>query len=106
MVMWALILAAINLYIIYIVWSAAEEIANAPFPGLAQHRDRLKDVHGPVKPSGPYPLPVGRAEPMPGADPPPSTMKPEQAAGPGPRNLGVSREPAAGAEALQRWVAG
>lgn len=61
--MWTLIGALCNLYIVYIVWSAAEEIAKAPYPELMRYSDALRSVQAPNPLSGPHPLSNNRAEP-------------------------------------------
>jgi len=61
--MWTLIAAVCNLYIVYIVWSAAEEISQAPYPELMRYTDALRSVQAPSPLAGPYPLSGNRAEP-------------------------------------------
>jgi len=65
--MWTLIAAVCNLYIVYIVWSAAEEIAKAPYPELMRYSDALRSVQPPNPLSGPHPLSANRAEPVRGS---------------------------------------
>lgn len=47
---WTLILGVLHAYLIYIVWSAAEEIAEAPYPELMKYSDALKNVYTPEAP--------------------------------------------------------
>jgi len=46
-----LVLGASALYVIYMVWSAAEEIAASPFPELIKYSDALKNVYVPDAPT-------------------------------------------------------
>jgi hypothetical protein len=48
---WTLILGVLHAYLVYIVWSAAEEIAEAPQPELMKYSDALKNVYMPAPPS-------------------------------------------------------
>lgn len=47
---WTLILGVLHAYLIYVVWSAAEEIAEAPYPELMKYSDALRDVYKPESP--------------------------------------------------------
>jgi len=47
---WTLIIGVLHAYTIYIVWSAAEEIAEAPFPELMKYSDALRNVYIPDAP--------------------------------------------------------
>lgn len=85
--MWTLIAAVCNLYIVYIVWSAAEEIAKAPYPELMRYSDALRSVQAPNPLSGPHPLSNNRAEPSRG---PPDGPPGASAAGGGASVLGGS----------------
>jgi len=53
---WSMIFGMIHLYIIYVVWSAAEEIAHSPFPELMNYSDALQGIFLPKPPTGPYPM--------------------------------------------------
>lgn len=55
---WTLILGVVHAYLIYIVWSAAEEIAEAPYPELMKYSDALKNVYMPDAPAD-YQYPMG-----------------------------------------------
>jgi len=45
-----LVFATCNMYSLYIVWSACEEICRSPFPQLIQYAGALRDVHMPDHP--------------------------------------------------------
>lgn len=62
---WTLILGCLHAYLVYIIWSAAEEISEAPQPELMKYSDALKNVYMPDPPSS-YMYPVGtpRAFPL------------------------------------------
>lgn len=47
---WTLIIGTMHAYVIYIVWSAAEEIAEAPYAELMKYSDALKQVYVPDAP--------------------------------------------------------
>jgi hypothetical protein len=49
---WTLVIGTIYAYLIYIVWSATQEIAEAPYPELMKYSEALKDVYIPDKPQG------------------------------------------------------
>jgi len=53
-----LMLGVCNAYAIYMVWSAAEEIALAPFPELIRYKEALRHVHMPDHPQK-YLWPMG-----------------------------------------------
>lgn len=55
---WTLIAGVLHAYLIYIVWSAAEEIAEAPYPELMKYSDALKNVYIPDAPEN-YNYPMG-----------------------------------------------
>lgn len=69
---WTLIIGVLHGYLIYIVWSAAEEVAEAPYPELMKYSDALKNVYIPDAPENQqYPMGGPRAAGMnPGAMPP------------------------------------
>jgi hypothetical protein len=48
---WTLIGGVLHAYLVYIVWSAAEEISEAPQPELMKYSDALKNVYMPDPPS-------------------------------------------------------
>jgi len=56
---WTLILGVLHAYLVYVVWSAAEEVAEAPFPELQKYSEALKNVYVPDAPQG-YQYPVGQ----------------------------------------------
>jgi hypothetical protein len=64
--MWSLLAATLHAYLLYIVWSAAEDIARAPYPELMRYSDALRNVKVPEPPKGSYPLASTRA--IPGAE--------------------------------------
>jgi len=66
---WTMIGGLIHMYIIYIVWSASEEIAATPYPELMKYSDALRGVKLPAPPAGPYPM-NKRAIPIPSNAPP------------------------------------
>lgn len=47
---WTLMCGVIHAYMIYIVWSAAEEICEAPYPELMKYSDALRGVYMPDPP--------------------------------------------------------
>jgi len=55
---WLLVAGACHIYFIYIVWSAAEEIALAPYPELIRYADALRHVYLPDQPEQ-YKWPLG-----------------------------------------------
>jgi len=55
---WTLIFGVLHAYLIYVVWSAAEEIAEAPYPELMKYSDALKNVYQPDAPAN-YQYPMG-----------------------------------------------
>jgi len=55
---WTLILGVVHAYLIYVVWSAAEEIALTPYPELMKYSDALKNVYQPEAPPN-YQYPQG-----------------------------------------------
>lgn len=60
--LWTLIFGVLHAYLIYIVWSAAEEIALAPYPELMKYSNALKHVYQPEAPANfQYPLGEQRA---------------------------------------------
>lgn len=59
---WTCIFGVLHAYLIYIVWSAAEEIALAPYPELMKYSNALKNVYQPDAPPGfQYPMGNNRA---------------------------------------------
>lgn len=64
--MWSLLAATFHAYLLYVVWSAAEDIARAPYPELMRYSDALRNVKVPEPPKGGYPLSSVRA--IPGAE--------------------------------------
>merc|ERR1719356_1105763 len=64
--MWSLLGATFHAYLLYVVWSAAEDIARAPYPELMRYSDALRNVKVPEPPQGGYPLSSVRA--IPGAE--------------------------------------
>jgi len=59
---WTCIFGVVHAYLIYIVWSAAEEIALAPYPELMKYSNALKNVYQPdAPPAYKYPLGSPRA---------------------------------------------
>jgi len=59
---WTCILGVVHAYLIYIVWSAAEEIGLAPYPELMKYSNALKNVYQPDAPQGfDYPMGGNRA---------------------------------------------
>lgn len=75
----SLFLGLIHMYLTYMVWSAAEEIAEAPFPELLKYSDALKGMVQGTPGPGPYPIGGNRAIPVGGSMqsksvlPPPNT---------------------------------
>lgn len=64
---WTLILGVLHAYLIYVVWSAAEEIAEAPYPELMKYSDALRNVYVPEAPTDwQYPMGKPRAAGMAG----------------------------------------
>jgi hypothetical protein len=59
---WLLICGTIHAYLVYIVWSAGEEIASNPYPELQRYREALSKVNGPTPP-GKHPLNPRRSMP-------------------------------------------
>jgi len=55
---WTLIFGVLHAYLIYVVWSAAEEISEAPYPELMKYSDALKNVYQPDAPAN-YSYPLG-----------------------------------------------
>lgn len=55
---WTLILGVCHAYLIYVVWSASEEIAEAPYPELMKYSEALKNVYQPDAPAD-YQYPMG-----------------------------------------------
>mmetsp|Transcript_18200 Transcript_18200/g.42351 ORF Transcript_18200/g.42351 Transcript_18200/m.42351 type:complete len:370 (+) Transcript_18200:93-1202(+) len=53
---WTLIAAIVHLYMVYVVWSAAEEIGASPYPELLKYADKLASYQEPRAPEGPYPV--------------------------------------------------
>lgn len=49
---WTLVLGTLDTYLLYIVWSAAEEIAEAPYPELMKYSEALKSINVPDAPQG------------------------------------------------------
>jgi len=49
---WTCIFGVVHAYLIYIVWSAAEEIALAPYPELMKYSNALKNIYQPDSPPG------------------------------------------------------
>merc|ERR1719213_257098 len=69
---WTLIFGAVDAYLIYIVWSAAEEVGEAPYPELMKYSEALKNVYIPDAPANyDYPMGAPRAAGM-----TPGTMDP------------------------------
>jgi hypothetical protein len=55
---WTLIFGAVDAYLIYVVWSAAEEVGEAPYPELMKYSEALKNVYIPDAPAN-YGYPMG-----------------------------------------------
>mmetsp|Transcript_68253 Transcript_68253/g.108306 ORF Transcript_68253/g.108306 Transcript_68253/m.108306 type:complete len:260 (+) Transcript_68253:126-905(+) len=55
---WTLVFGAVDLYLVYVVWSAAEEVAEAPYPELMKYSEALKNVYVPDAPAN-YGYPMG-----------------------------------------------
>lgn len=70
---WMLIIGLIHLYFMYVVWSAAEEVAQTAFPELLRYTDALRAVKAPVPPKGPKPIGSRPAQAFPYAAPAPGT---------------------------------
>lgn len=69
---WTLVLGCLHGYLIYIIWSAAEEIAEAPYPELMKYSDALRNVYQPDPlPNYQYPMGGPRSAAM-----QPNTMDP------------------------------
>lgn len=51
---YTLLLGLIHLYNVYIVWSAAEEVAETPFPELVKYSDVLRKLNVPSAGPGPF----------------------------------------------------
>jgi len=84
-VMWALILGLCHLYVTWVVWSAAQELQLLPQLQLIQYGAALESVQAPKgPPSGFYPLPNPRAEPVLAPDQLPLDLRREQPAEPPP----------------------
>lgn len=66
--MWSLLAATFNAYMLYIVWSAAEDIARAPYPELMRYSDALRNVKVPEPPAGGKAYPLASTRAIPGAD--------------------------------------
>lgn len=65
--MYSLLAMTFHVYLMYVVWSAAEDIARAPYPELMRYTAALKKVRVPDPPKDTnYPLSETRA--IPGAD--------------------------------------
>lgn len=64
---WTLILGLAHVYLTYIVWSAAEELAELPRLRLIQYGASLEQAQHPKRPDGLYALPPQRTEPLPAA---------------------------------------
>jgi len=67
LLVWTLVIGMCHIYLTYVVWSAAEEIAGEKYPKLMRYTDKHYNIqvdNGP--PPGPYPMPCPRAEPEPG----------------------------------------
>jgi hypothetical protein len=76
---WTLVLGMCHLYMTWIVWSAAEEIAAEKYPKLMRYTDQHYNIQVPNgPPPGPYPLPCPRAEPEPGYNGPSQAGMPMQ----------------------------
>merc|ERR1719326_679403 len=60
--MWLLILGLVHAYLVYIVWSAGEEIRRCPYPELERYRHALKAVKNPDH-TGKHPVGPSRAIP-------------------------------------------
>lgn len=56
---WTLVGGTIYAYLIYIIWSAAQEVAEAPYPELMKYSEALKNVYVPDAPQG-YGYPMGQ----------------------------------------------
>jgi hypothetical protein len=64
---WTLIFGAVDAYLIYVVWSAAEEVGEAPYPELMKYSEALKNVYIPDAPANyDYPMGAPRAAAFPG----------------------------------------
>jgi len=64
LLVWTLVLGMCHLYLTWIVWSAAEEIAAEKYPKLMRYTDQHYNIQVPNgPPPGKYPLPCPRAEP-------------------------------------------
>mmetsp|Transcript_88343 Transcript_88343/g.248849 ORF Transcript_88343/g.248849 Transcript_88343/m.248849 type:complete len:269 (+) Transcript_88343:47-853(+) len=59
---WLVIVGGIHAYLVYIVWSAGEEICRNPFPELERYRLALKGARAPAPPRQ-HPLAQNRAVP-------------------------------------------
>merc|ERR1719408_573246 len=70
---WMLILGLIHVYFMYVVWSAAEEVAQTSFPELLRYTDALRAVKAPVPPKGPQPVGSRPSVAFPYAAPAPNT---------------------------------
>lgn len=79
---WTFIIGMIDLYLIYIIWSASEELASTGTPELVKYSDALRSVRAPAPVPGPYPLGPSRATPIESFYGPAQGMLPRPAAGP------------------------
>lgn len=61
---WLGLLLMIQLYIVYIVWSACEDIAENPYPELERYREALASVKAPMEPEK---VPINDKRALPGA---------------------------------------
>mmetsp|Transcript_59917 Transcript_59917/g.142756 ORF Transcript_59917/g.142756 Transcript_59917/m.142756 type:complete len:356 (-) Transcript_59917:79-1146(-) len=53
---WTLLAAIAHMYMVYIVWSAAEEISQSSYPELLKYAEKLQAYQAPSAPEGPYPV--------------------------------------------------
>lgn len=64
---WLLIVGIIHAYVVYIIWSAGEDIARNPYPELSRYQSSLKGIDH-LEPEGRFPFNNSRA--MPGVEVP------------------------------------
>merc|ERR1719421_1869868 len=73
---WVLIMCVIQLYLMYVVWSAAEEMSETAYPELIRYSEALKAIKPPKPTKGPHPLGSKPAMAKPVTWAPPSTFQP------------------------------
>lgn len=98
---WMLLAGLCQIYFMYVVWSAAEEISQTTYPELMRYSNALKAIKPPEPSQGPFPVGARPSTAFPYAAPAPGTPLLAFSPGPGPEASRKKPSMASGAMAAE-----